>query len=271
MRGLSLIVGRFAAVVMVALACAGGLHAQERAPDGTPYLYPGMVLQTGVTYTLHPSGRIDLPGWDGRSDVTADQIRAGQGGVAVAAKGCACGVGCACPAGACASGACGTQPIGTPAARPGTVLVEQTIQRADGSTYTRIVERPAGYVPMSGVRQSQQSGPLASGTAPRPHAAGTDDHTHTCPRCGTTWGGRGHSHSCPRCGTPQYVQDQPGYAPAYYPGRPGYAAQGGVTYPQPVQYQPQYRPIYSFGGGGGCASGGCANGACGVPQFSPWR
>ena len=35
-----------------------------------------------------------------------------------------------------------------------------------------------------------------------------DGHTHTCPRCSTTWD---HStnpgHNCPRCGAAQFVQD----------------------------------------------------------------
>jgi hypothetical protein len=33
-------------------------------------------------------------------------------------------------------------------AAPATVQVEQTILKPDGTTYTRIVTRPAGYVPM---------------------------------------------------------------------------------------------------------------------------
>ena len=33
-------------------------------------------------------------------------------------------------------------------------------------------------------------------------------HTHTCPRCGTTWDHRENpGHQCVRCGTFQYVQD----------------------------------------------------------------
>ena len=34
---------------------------------------------------------------------------------------------------------------------PGTVLVEQTVADGRGGTYTRIVERPAGYVPVTRV------------------------------------------------------------------------------------------------------------------------
>ncbi len=33
-------------------------------------------------------------------------------------------------------------------------------------------------------------------------------HTHTCPRCGTTWDHASNpSHSCPNCGTVQYAVD----------------------------------------------------------------
>ena len=38
-------------------------------------------------------------------------------------------------------------------------------------------------------------------------------HTHTCPKCGTTWDHASNpSHNCPNCGTPQYVVDR-GYRP----------------------------------------------------------
>ncbi len=34
-------------------------------------------------------------------------------------------------------------------------------------------------------------------------------HTHTCPRCGTTWDHASNpGHNCPACGTSQYVQDR---------------------------------------------------------------
>lgn len=68
------------------------------------------------------------------------------------------------------------------------------------------------------------------------------DHTHTCPRCATTWD---HStnpgHNCPRCGTFQNQQD-----PA----------------PRPV--------AYTLGTGGSVysAGSGCANGACAAPVRS---
>ncbi len=33
-------------------------------------------------------------------------------------------------------------------------------------------------------------------------------HTHSCPRCGTTWDHASNpGHNCPKCGTAQYVQD----------------------------------------------------------------
>lgn len=35
-------------------------------------------------------------------------------------------------------------------------------------------------------------------------------HTHTCPRCGTTWDHAANpGHNCPTCGTPQYIVDSP--------------------------------------------------------------
>lgn len=34
-------------------------------------------------------------------------------------------------------------------------------------------------------------------------------HTHTCPRCGTTWDHAANpGHNCPNCGTAQYTQDR---------------------------------------------------------------
>jgi hypothetical protein len=56
--------------------------------------------------------------------------------------------------------------------------------------------------------------PLATATAAapaRPSYVTGQGHTHTCPRCGTTWDhGANPSHNCPACGTPQFVQDPPG-------------------------------------------------------------
>jgi hypothetical protein len=64
-------------------------------------------------------------------------------------------------------------------------------------------------------------------------------HTHTCPRCGTTWDhSTNPSHNCPRCGTPQYVQDP--VARTVTVGGPAYSL------------APQ-----AFGAGGGCAGGSC--------------
>lgn len=71
-------------------------------------------------------------------------------------------------------------------------------------------------------------------------------HTHTCPRCGTTWDhGANPSHNCPNCGTTQFIQDS-----------------GSSSYRSVVQ--PTYTPrLTLFGGrlsGAGCANGKCAIG-----------
>ncbi len=52
--------------------------------------------------------------------------------------------------------------------------------------------------------------PVFNGVAPRPYAAGTDNHTHTCPHCRITWGGPGHGHTCRKCGRSVTIQDSPG-------------------------------------------------------------
>lgn len=84
---------------------------------------------------------------------------------------------------------------------------------------------------------------------PAPVVASPVGHTHTCPRCGTTWD---HStnpgHNCPKCGTAQYVQDS-------HP-RPVAVASPGQSLP--VTYQAA--PIrYTLSGAGGCANGSCSS------------
>ena len=97
-------------------------------------------------------------------------------------------------------------------------------------------------------RRVTQAAPAATA-----HAAAGDYHTHTCPKCGTTWGhassaaGPG-SHNCPKCGTAQYVQDSSPRAAAAYAGPTA----------SPVTYK------LSGAGAGGCGAGGCANGSCGT-------
>ncbi len=66
-------------------------------------------------------------------------------------------------------------------------------------------------------------------------------HTHTCPRCGTTWDhATNPSHNCPNCGTQQLYQDQ---FPKMVEVRN-----------QPIQFQSMQ-----------AVQGGCANGSCSTP------
>lgn len=119
----------------------------------------------------------------------------------------------------------GVSPVTQKEIQDGFVQVEQVVQRADGSRYTRIVTRP----------QTQ--------SVSMPTTVGADNHTHTCPSCRITWGGVGHSHNCPQCGRSVTLQDGPwnNHAP---------------TQTYPVQQVPQFYTLPSY-------SGGCINGSCG--------
>ncbi len=115
--------------------------------------------------------------------------------------------------------------------------------------------------------RAQSSGGCANGSCSSPGAAGVttysyptyslpttyapqatytaavgDGHTHTCPKCGTTWD---HStnpgHNCPRCGTFQNIQD---------PVRRTVT----TSQPQPVKI---VAPPVMVAGGCTCGASGC--------------
>lgn len=85
-------------------------------------------------------------------------------------------------------------------------------------------------------------------------------HTHTCPRCGTTWGGPGHGHNCPNCGTEQRIQDR---VPRMVMVRttttaPASAVQRQLA-PVSAPARPPVQDVFQmFRSGGGCPNGNCA-------------
>lgn len=75
-------------------------------------------------------------------------------------------------------------------------------------------------------------------------------HTHTCPRCGTTWDHQANpGHNCPNCGTAVYVQDR---VPRPVTIRVATVSAAPAPVPTTVYQLP---PGFS-------AAGGCANGSC---------
>lgn len=82
-------------------------------------------------------------------------------------------------------------------------------------------------------------------------------HTHTCPRCGTTWDHASNpGHSCPKCGTMQFNQDSRPKLIAVTTTVPAVAP--AATVPSKVQFGTVTVDYSGFGG--------CANGSCGTPQ-----
>lgn len=83
--------------------------------------------------------------------------------------------------------------------------------------------------------------------------AAVSTHSHTCPKCATSWSHSGQpgddNHNCPRCGTYQNVVS--GFSPP--------SLSPGVSY-------------FVGSGSGGCANGSCSAGvryAAPAPQFQP--
>lgn len=79
-------------------------------------------------------------------------------------------------------------------------------------------------------------------------------HTHTCPRCGTTWDHASNpGHNCPNCGTAQYVQDR-------VPRMVAVRTTATVATPAsaPVARQQIQDVMQLFRSSGGCANGQCS-------------
>lgn len=103
-------------------------------------------------------------------------------------------------------------------------------------------------------------------------------HTHTCPRCGTTWDHAANpGHNCPNCGTSQYVQDRSPRAVTVkavrevaQPASPplesrGYSVPWMQATERQVYRQPQHgEPPLVISVGCSASSGGCASGNCGT-------
>jgi hypothetical protein len=103
-----------------------------------------------------------------------------------------------------------------------------------------------------------RSVPVAVTQTPRSYVTG-QGHTHTCPKCGTTWDhGAWSSHNCPNCGTFQNVQDT---------GRTVGAMSSVVTYTSApvttgtvIQAAPLRTGLFRglIRGNSNCANGQCA-------------
>lgn len=129
--------------------------------------------------------------------------------------------------------------------------LESRVTKLEAEKFRAMVPQPAS-VQMKSVPGALPSQPIKD--APTTVVREAHGHTHTCPRCNTTWDHDSNpGHNCPNCGTPQYVQDTV--------RKPVVTRTTSVYQEAPPSIVARSAPVVirSFGDGGGCANGSCSS------------